>query len=115
MIKKVFIYSNFNYCPLACMFSSKGSLNKIENLQKGALYFVLDDYTSFHELLFEKLVKPTIKLAWEWLLYSEVYKTLNSLNPCFMQELFELRETNKNFRNKLEKLTKMSVTVINWT
>ena len=28
-----FIYSNFNYCPLVWMFSSKRSLNKIENLQ----------------------------------------------------------------------------------
>ena len=109
------IYSNFNYSPLACMFSSKGSLNKIEHLQKRALHFVLDDYTSSHELLFQKSVKPTVKLIWEWLLYSEVYRTLNSLNSCFMQELFKLRETNKNVRNKLEKLTKMSIIVINWT
>ena len=36
-----FIYSNFNYCPLVWMFSSKRSLNKIENLQKRALRFVL--------------------------------------------------------------------------
>ena len=27
-----FIYSNFNYCPHVWMFSSKRSLNKIENL-----------------------------------------------------------------------------------
>ena len=41
-----FIYSNFNYFPLALMFSSKRSLNRIENLEKQALRFVLDDYTS---------------------------------------------------------------------
>ena len=49
-----FIYSNFNYCPLVWMFSSKRSLNKIENLQKRAFRFVLDDNTSSYELLLEK-------------------------------------------------------------
>ena len=41
-----------------------------------------------------------MNLAREILLCIEVYKTLNILNPCFMQELFKLRETNKNVRNK---------------
>ena len=95
-----FIYSNFNYCPLVYMFLSKRSLNKIENLQKRALRFVLDDCTSSHELLLEKSGKPTMNLARERLLCIEVYKTLNSSNPCFMEELFKLRETNRNARNK---------------
>ena len=82
------------------MFSSKRSLNKVENLQKRALRFVLDDYTSSCELLLEKSGKPTMNLAREILLCIEVCKTLNSLNTCFMQELFELRETNRNVRNK---------------
>ena len=82
------------------MLSSERSLNKIDNLQKRALCFVLDDYTSSYELLLEKSGKPTMNLARERLLCIEVYKTLNSLNPCFMQELFKLRETNRNGRNK---------------
>ena len=41
-----------------------------------------------------------MNLAREILLCIEAYKTLNILNPCFMQELFKLRETNKNVRNK---------------
>ena len=41
-----------------------------------------------------------MNLARERLLCIKVYKTLNSLNPCFMQELFKLRETNRNFRKK---------------
>ena len=79
-----FIYSNFNYCSLVWMFSSKRSLNKIENLQTRALRFVSDDYTSSYELLLEKSGKPTMNLARERLLFIEVYKTLNSLNSCFM-------------------------------
>ena len=57
-----FIYSNFNYCPLVWMFSSKRSLNEIKNLQKRALRFVLDDYTSSYVLLFEKSGKPSMNL-----------------------------------------------------
>ena len=82
----VLVYSNFNYYPLEWRFSSKKSLNKIESLQKRALRFALDDDTSSYKLLLENLGKPTMNLARERLLYIEVYKTLNSLNPCLMQE-----------------------------
>ena len=97
-----FIYSNFNYCSLVWMFSSKRSLNKIENLQTQALRY---------ELLLEKSGKPTMNLARERLLCIEVYKTLNSLNPCFMQELFKLRETNRNVRNKYK--LNLNIPVVN--
>ena len=81
-------------------FQVKKSLDKIENLQKQALGFVFDDYTSSYEFLLEKSGKPTMNLARERLLCIEVCKSLNSLNPCFMQELFKLTETNRNVRNK---------------
>ena len=51
-IYKSFIMSNFNYCPVVWMFTSKSSLSKLEDIQRRALRFVLDDYTSdYHELL----------------------------------------------------------------
>ena len=51
-IYKSFIMSNFNYCPLIWMFTSKTSLSKLENIQKRALRFVLDDYQSgYNDLL----------------------------------------------------------------
>ena len=93
------------------MFSSKRSLNKIENLQKRALRFVLHDYTSSYELLLAKSGKPTMNLARERLLWIEVYKTLNSLNPCFMQELFKPRETNRNVCNKYK--LNLNIPVVN--
>ena len=79
------------------MFSSKKSL--IENLHRRALRFVLDDYISFYLELLEKLGKPTMNLARERLILIEEYRTLNSLNPCFMQELCKLWETNRNVSN----------------
>ena len=51
-IYKSFIMSNFNYCPVVWMFTSKSSLSKLEDIQRRVLRFVLDDYTSdYHELL----------------------------------------------------------------
>ena len=64
-----FIYSNFNYCSLVWVLSSKRSLNEVENLQGRALG------------------KRTMNPAWERLLCIEVNQTIwlsNSLNPCFM-------------------------------
>ena len=52
----------------------------------------LDDYTSSYELLLEKSGTPTMNLARERLLCSEVYKTLNSLNPCLRKNLGKLKE-----------------------
>ena len=30
----------------------------------------------------------------------EIYKTINNLNPSFIKQIFELRETNKKIREK---------------
>ena len=44
--------SNFNYCPLVRMLLSVKYLNKMENLPKGAIRFMLSDYeSSYDELL----------------------------------------------------------------
>ena len=44
-IYKSFIMSNFNYCPVVWMLTSKSSLSKLEGIQKRAFRFVLGDYT----------------------------------------------------------------------
>ena len=44
--------SNFNYCPLVRMLPSVKYLNKMENLPKRAIKFMLSDYeSSYDELL----------------------------------------------------------------
>ena len=49
-----FIYGNFNYCPLVWHFCTKESTYKIENIQKRALRFLLNDYDSDYNTLLEK-------------------------------------------------------------
>ena len=54
--------SNFNYCSLVWNFSSAQSLNKIENLQKRALHFLLNDHDSTYEDLLQKSSYPNMNL-----------------------------------------------------
>ena len=49
-----FIYGKFNYCPLVWHFSPRKSVNKIENIQKRALRFLLNDYSWDYETLLRK-------------------------------------------------------------
>lgn len=52
-----FIYSNFNYCPLVWNFSSYKSLLRIEQIQKRALRFLLNDNDSTYDELLLKAGK----------------------------------------------------------
>ena len=48
-IFRVFIVSNFNYCPLVWHFCGKTNTSKIEKLQERALRFVFNDFTSSYD------------------------------------------------------------------
>ena len=72
-----FIYSNFNYCPLEWHFSSRKSINKIENIQKRALRFLLNDYSSDYETLLKKTNKCTMEVKRLRLLALEIFKAFN--------------------------------------
>ena len=94
-----YFYSNFNYCPLVWMFSSAKSLNKIETLQKRALHYLYSDYESYDTLL-AKSGKVTMKASRLRSLCVEIYKSINSVNPSFMNEIFRLRVTHRMVRSQ---------------
>ena len=73
--------------------SSVKSLNKIENLQKRALRFVLSDYESSYDELLRLCGSCAINVRLKRNLCVEIYKTLNDLNPSLMREIFETRKT----------------------
>ena len=91
VLVNIFVPSNFNYCILVWMFASSKSLIKIENLHKRALRFMLDNYLSSYEKIFEKSGKFSMDVKRKHKLCIEIYKNLNNLNPSFMKEIFELR------------------------
>ena len=100
MLVNTFVMSNFNYCSLVWNFSSAQSLNKIENLQKRALRFLFNDYDSTYEDLLEKSGYPNMNLRRQRTLCIEIYKTLNKLNPGYMNDIFKLRNTDRLTQEK---------------
>ena len=95
-----YIISNFNYCPLVWMFSSTQSLNKIENLQKRALRFLYDDFEASYEDLLSKGGKSKMNVRRLRTLCVEIYKTLNDLNPSFMNNIFKLKVNGRKVCDK---------------
>ena len=95
-----YFYSNFNYCPLVWMFSSAKSLNKIESRQKRALCYLYSDYESQYDTLSAKSGKVTMKASRLRSLCVEIYKSINLINPSFMNEIFRVRVTNRMVRGQ---------------
>ena len=101
MIVKAFIFSNFNYCPLVRHFISTTSTNKIESTLKRALRLLYNDNTSTYDSLLAKANKLSTELKRYRTLVLEVFKTLNVLNPTYMQDLFYLRSTSARQPNNI--------------
>ena len=95
-----FILSKLNYCPLVWSISSAKSLNKVENLQKRALCFLYNDYSSSYEELLKKWGKGTVNVFNYHSLCIEIFKTLSDISPSFIKDIFQLRMTNRLTREK---------------
>ena len=79
------------------MFSHAKSLKKVEALQKRALRFLYNDYNT--PLEERRNVKKSCKVCMEVnrlrYLCIEIYKSINNINPSFMKQIFQLRETSR--------------------
>ena len=82
------------------MFSSAQSVNKIEDLQKRALRFLYDDFEASYEDLLSKGGNSTMNVRRLRTLCVEVYKTLDDLNPSFMNNIFKLKINGREVRDK---------------
>ena len=98
-IYKSFIMSNFNYCPVVWMFTSKSSLLKLETIKNRALRFVLDDYASDYYDLLKKADVPGMKIMALRFLAIEVYKCINGLNPKYLNDLFIVKKCKYNLQD----------------
>ena len=95
-----YIISNFNYCALVWISSTAKSQNKIESLQKRALWFLCNDYSISYEDLLEKA--GNVKMSFNRLrnLCVEIYKTTNKLNPELMNNIFKVKENKRLVRQQ---------------
>ena len=98
---ETFVFSNYNYCPLVWNFTSMRSTNKIESIQKRAFRLLYKDYTSTYDCLLAKANKPSVEIKCYRTLALEIFKTLNDLNPTYMQDLFYLRSSSARRPNNI--------------
>ena len=103
-VYKSFINAHFNYCPLVWMFCGKTNLRKLELLQERALKIVYKDHTLSYEDMLNRSNLLCIRTNLIRLLAIELYKSINGMNPEYINQLFKPRISKYNFRNdcKLE-------------
>ena len=107
---EAFVFSNFNYCPLAWYFTSMASTKKIESIQKIALRLLYNNYTSTYDSLLAKVNKQSMELKRYRTLALETFKTLNVLNPMYMQDLFYLCSSSVRRPNNIAVVRKNTKT-----
>ena len=99
---KVFVMSQFKYCPIVWMFHSRRTNNKFHQLHERALRIVYDDHVStFHELL---AMDKSFCIHHQNIqrLLIEIYKALHDISGNSLKELFVKRESTISLRSKPE-------------
>ena len=99
LLMRAFVTSQFQYCPLVWMFHSTKMNSKINRLHERALRIAYKDYSSSFATFLEKDRSVTIHEKNMQLLMTEMFKTINNLNPSFMNEIFIQRNPPYDLRN----------------
>ena len=89
------------------MFSNAKSLKKVETLQKRALHFLYDDYNSPSEEILKISGKVSIEVNMVICKHGGEQTKVN-INPIFMRQIFQLRETNRTVRNQYKPILNVS-------
>ena len=94
-----YIISVFTYAPIVWMFCGKTLNGEIEKVHKRALRAVLSDFSSNYEELLNNSFSKRIHCIHLYHLLCEVFKTLQGINPPFMQSFFVSKPTRYNLRD----------------
>ena len=74
------------------MFTIKTSLSKLENIQKRALRFILDDYQSYYTDLLQNANVPGIKIMVLRYMAIGMLECIMGINPAYLNEMFTRKE-----------------------
>ena len=108
------ILSNFNYCPLIWLFCSKGANKEIDRTHKCALRILYKEYDCPLETLLTRSDSFCIHVRNLQKLMTEIYKSMNQLNPSNVWEFHEKKHVTYNLRmQNLCKLPKIKTGL--WT
>ncbi len=80
-------------------FCGKTCTMKIEAIQERTLRFMFNDMTSTYNSLLEKCNYTTLHIRHIKAIASEVFKSLNNLNPNFMNKMFEMKDITYDLRD----------------
>ena len=95
-----YIILNLNYCPLVWIFSTAKSLSTTGSLQERAPRFLYNDYSIPYESLLKKSGKVKMSVNRLRNLCVEIHKTINKLNPEFMNNIFKVKENKRLVREQ---------------
>jgi hypothetical protein len=98
-IFRSFVRANFTYCSLVWHNCGVRNSHKLEKLQERALRFVYLDFSSSYDELIRRADTTTLHLGRIHTLVTEVYKSINHLNPTYVQEMFSVKNVTHNFRS----------------
>ena len=93
-----FVNSQFNCCAIVWMFCSRKSQFRLENIHKGTLRVVYNEYEKNYKDLLADHDEISIHQKHLQFLATEVFKSANKLNPQFMWCFFENHEIPYNLR-----------------
>ena len=100
LLNNSYILSAFSYAPIIWMFCNKYSSKAIDSVHKRALRAVCGRFDMSYEDLLHETGSKTIHHIHLRHLLCEIYKTIQGLNPPFMQEIFISKESPYQLRSK---------------
>ena len=103
-----FIKSQFSYCPLISMFTSKELNKMINRIHEKSLILVLNEHQSTVEEMLDSLNEKTIHQYCIGRLVTKVYVFLNGSSPDIMNNVLQLMKNTYNLRNFLACATDVS-------
>ena len=95
---ETFILSHFNFCPIVWHFCSAEDLKRIENVQKRALRFVLNDFNSSYSDLRKQCNRSLLYVHRLRLMAIEVFKMYHNIGPTYLYDLIEKKNNPYNLR-----------------
>ena len=95
---KVFVESQFGYCPLIWIFHSRGLNNKMNRMHEKALRVTYNDKSSTFQELLEKDISVSIHHRNIQQLAIEIYTVLHGFSPPILNDIFVPVSRPFNFR-----------------
>ena len=99
LLLKSAVKSQFSYCPLIWMFTSRYLNNALNSMHERVLGLIYNDYEPLFDRILEDNKQESIYQKNIELLAIEIYKLQAGLRPPIMSDLLVTRENNYNLMN----------------